>query len=70
MVRPANYTRDVIIKAAVVLFAEKGFEGARVRDIATEARVTAITPTIVPRRNEPLHSHVRLREFASHQGLS
>ncbi|MGO8924037.1 MAG: TetR family transcriptional regulator, partial [Xanthobacteraceae bacterium] len=38
MVRPADYTRDAIIKAAVVLFAEKGFEGTSV-DIVTKARV-------------------------------
>src|SRR5271169_5536305 len=39
MARPADYTRDAIIKAAVVLFAEKGFEGTSVRDIVTKARV-------------------------------
>ena len=39
MVRPADYTRDAIIKAAVVLFAEKGFEGTSERDIVTKARV-------------------------------
>src|SRR5271168_3987432 len=39
MVRPADHTRDAIIRAAVVLFAEKGFEGTSVRDIATKARV-------------------------------
>ena len=39
MVRPADYTRDAIIKAAVILFAEKGFEGTSVRDIVTKARV-------------------------------
>jgi AcrR family transcriptional regulator len=32
MTRPAEYTRQSIIKAAVTLFAEKGFEGASVRD--------------------------------------
>lgn len=39
MTRPAEYTRQSIIKAAVHLFAEKGFEGASVRDIVTKARV-------------------------------
>jgi len=39
MVRPAQYTRHAIIKAAVDLFAEKGFEAASVRDIVTKARV-------------------------------
>src|SRR5712691_2437386 len=39
MTRPAEYTRHSIIKAAVDLFAEKGFEGASVRDIVAKARV-------------------------------
>jgi AcrR family transcriptional regulator len=39
MTRPAEYTRHAIIKAAVDLFAEKGFEGASVRDIITKAGV-------------------------------
>jgi AcrR family transcriptional regulator len=39
MTRPAEYTRQSIIKAAVHLFAEKGFENASVRDIVTKARV-------------------------------
>ncbi len=39
MTRPAEYTRHSIIKAAVDLFAEQGFEGASVRDIVTKARV-------------------------------
>src|SRR5215469_3307866 len=39
MTRPAEYTRDLIIKAAVSLFAEKGFERSSVRDIVTKARV-------------------------------
>jgi hypothetical protein len=33
MTRPAEYTRHAIIRAAVALFAEKGFEGTGVRDI-------------------------------------
>src|SRR5438034_6284018 len=39
MTRPAEYTRHSIIKAAVDLFAEKGFERASVRDIVAKARV-------------------------------
>ena len=31
MTRPAEHTRDAIIKAAVHLFAEKGFDGTSVR---------------------------------------
>jgi AcrR family transcriptional regulator len=39
MTRPAENTRGSIIKAAVHLFAEKGFQGASVRDIVVKARV-------------------------------
>ena len=39
MGRPADYTRDQIVKAAVALFAEKGFERSSVRDIVAKARV-------------------------------
>lgn len=39
MSRPAEITRQSIIKAAVRLFADKGFEAASVRDIVTSARV-------------------------------
>jgi AcrR family transcriptional regulator len=39
MTRPAQYTRQSIMKAAVRLFAEKGYQGASVRDIVAKARV-------------------------------
>jgi len=39
MTRPVEYTRHSIIKAAVDLFAEKGFEGTSVREIVAKARV-------------------------------
>ena len=39
MTRPAEYTRQAIMKAAVHLFAEKGYQGASVRDIVAKARV-------------------------------
>jgi AcrR family transcriptional regulator len=39
MTRPAEHTREAIIKAAVHLFAEKGVDGTSVRDIVTKARV-------------------------------
>ena len=39
MGRSAEYTRNQIVKAAVSLFAEKGFERSSVRDIVTKARV-------------------------------
>jgi AcrR family transcriptional regulator len=39
MSRPAENTRGAIIKAAVHLFAEKGFQSTSVRDIVVKARV-------------------------------
>ena len=39
MTRPSDHTREAIIKAAVHLFAEKGFDSTSVRDIVTKARV-------------------------------
>jgi len=39
MTRPAENTRGAIIKAALRLFAEKGFQGTSVRDIVVKARV-------------------------------
>jgi TetR/AcrR family transcriptional regulator, regulator of cefoperazone and chloramphenicol sensitivity len=39
MTRPAEYTRQAIMKAAVQLFADKGYQGASVRDIVAKARV-------------------------------
>jgi AcrR family transcriptional regulator len=39
MTRPAENTRRSIVKAAVDLFAEEGFERASVRDIVAKARV-------------------------------
>jgi len=39
MTRPADYTRQAILKAAVRLFAEKGFQATSVRDIVAKARV-------------------------------
>jgi AcrR family transcriptional regulator len=38
MSRPTEITRDAIVKAAVRLFAEKGFQGTSVRDIIAKAR--------------------------------
>ena len=39
MTRPSEHTRHSIIKAAIDMFAEKGFEGASVRAIVAKARV-------------------------------
>jgi hypothetical protein len=43
MSRPAERTRGAIIKAAVHLFAEKGFQSASVRDIIVKARVNQLS---------------------------
>ena len=39
MTRPAEYTRNSIMKAAVQLLAEKSYQGTSVRDIVAKARV-------------------------------
>ena len=39
MTRPSDYTRQQILKAAVALFAERGYDGTSVRSIVAKARV-------------------------------
>jgi AcrR family transcriptional regulator len=39
MTRPSEFTRERIIKAAVQLFAHKGYDGASIRTIVAKARV-------------------------------
>jgi AcrR family transcriptional regulator len=39
MSRPSEYTRNNILKAAVALFAERGFDGTSIRAIVAKARV-------------------------------
>ncbi|MGH6865382.1 MAG: CerR family C-terminal domain-containing protein [Methyloceanibacter sp.] len=39
MTRPSEYTRNNIMKAAVVLFAERGYDGTSVRAIVSKAHV-------------------------------
>jgi TetR/AcrR family transcriptional regulator, regulator of cefoperazone and chloramphenicol sensitivity len=39
MTRPSEYTRNNIIKAAVSLFAERGYDGTSIRAIVSKARV-------------------------------
>src|SRR5262245_22119297 len=39
MSRPSEYTRNSIMKAAVALFAERGYNGTSIRAIVSKARV-------------------------------
>lgn len=39
MSRPSDYTRNAILKAAIALFAERGYEGTSIRAIVAKARV-------------------------------
>src|SRR5678809_1247287 len=39
MSRPSEYTRHSIMKAAVALFAERGYDGTSIRAIVSKARV-------------------------------
>jgi AcrR family transcriptional regulator len=39
MTRPSEYTRQNIVKAAIALFAERGYDGTSIRAIVSKARV-------------------------------
>src|SRR5262245_24566594 len=39
MSRPSDFTRNSIMKAAVALFAERGYDGTSIRAIVSKARV-------------------------------
>ena len=39
MSRPSEYTRNSIMKAAVALFADRGYDGTSIRAIVSKARV-------------------------------
>ena len=39
MSRPSEFTRNSIVKAAVALFAERGYDGTSIRAIVSKARV-------------------------------
>ena len=39
MSRPSDFTRNAILKAAVALFAERGYDGTSIRAIVSKARV-------------------------------
>lgn len=58
MSRPAEYTRNQILRAAVSLFAEKGFERSSVRDIVTKARVNQAAINYHFKGKEGLYSEV------------
>ena len=39
MTRPSEYTRQNILKSAIALFAERGYDGTSIRAIVSKARV-------------------------------
>ena len=41
MTRPSEYTRQNIMKAAIALFAERGYDGTSIRAIVSKARYSA-----------------------------
>ncbi len=63
MTRPAEHTRNLIIKAAVSLFAEKGFERTSVRDIVTKARVNQAAINYHFKGKDGLYSEVLKMAF-------
>ena len=63
MTRPAEYTRNQIIKAAVSLFAEKGFERSSIRDIVTKARVNQASINYHFKGKDGLYSEILKMAF-------
>jgi AcrR family transcriptional regulator len=71
MTRPAEYTRQSIIRAAIDLFAEKGFDGASVREIVAKAGVNQAAINYHFKGKDGLYLEVLRRgfdAFAKHAG--
>jgi AcrR family transcriptional regulator len=63
MSRPTEITRDAIVKAAVRLFAEKGFQATSVRDIIVKARVNQAAINYHFKSKDGLHLEVLKTAF-------
>jgi AcrR family transcriptional regulator len=72
MTRPSEFTRQSLMKAAVDLFAEKGFDGASVRAIVAKARVNQAAINYHFDGKEGLYAEVlklAFEAFTRHDGL-
>jgi AcrR family transcriptional regulator len=72
MSRPAANTRGAVIKAAVHLFAEKGFQATSVRDIIVKARVNQAAINYHFKGKDGLYLEVlktALRKLTEHAGF-
>jgi AcrR family transcriptional regulator len=72
MTRPSDFTRQSLIKAAVELFAEKGFDGASVRAIVAKAHVNQAAINYHFDGKEGLYLEVlrlAFEAFTRHDGL-
>jgi AcrR family transcriptional regulator len=72
MGRPAEVTRESIVKAATDLFAENGFDGASVRDIVSKARVNQAAVNYHFKSKDGLYAEVlttAFKAFTRHPGF-
>ena len=69
MTRPAEYTRNNIIKAAVSLFAERGYDGTSIRAIVSKARVNQAAINYHFKGKEGLYFEVLKVAFAGYLRL-
>ncbi len=72
MGRPAEVTRESIVKAATDLFAENGFDGASVRDIVSKARVNQAAVNYHFKSKDGLYAEVLMtafKAFTRHPGF-
>jgi AcrR family transcriptional regulator len=69
MTRPSDYTRQSIMKAAVTLFAESGYDGTSVRAIVTKARVNQAAINYHFKGKDGLYLEVLKVAFEGHTRL-
>ena len=69
MSRPSEYTRNNILKAAVALFAERGYDGTSIRAIVSKARVNQAAINCHFKGKEGLYFEVLKVAFAGYLQL-
>jgi TetR/AcrR family transcriptional regulator, regulator of cefoperazone and chloramphenicol sensitivity len=70
MTRPADYTRDRILRAAVRLFAERGYQATSIRTLASKARVNQAAVNYHFKSKDGLYREVlrqAIRALTQHQ---
>jgi TetR/AcrR family transcriptional regulator, regulator of cefoperazone and chloramphenicol sensitivity len=69
MTRPSEYTRQNILKAAIALFAERGYDGTSIRAIVSKARVNQAAINYHFKGKEGLYFEVLKVAFESYLRL-